>query len=109
MSQELAKWIQENQTRITKCVLDAMRRVDGVSDALTDPGIADAEARRQKIDGLVTAGRAVLAEYVGEEFDKEFWQSSPELRSALKRNAELAVRESQKVFVDLLVQKYGQK
>ncbi len=57
-------WVNENWQNIQDARLDALERVDGVSEALTDPDAQGDEAIRQKIDGLITAANAVLPEYV---------------------------------------------
>jgi hypothetical protein len=103
----LAQWIAANQARIDAAVLEALRNVDGVSNALMDPDAEGAERTRQKVDGLLNAARAVLPETMGESFERHFAGESAPLRTALKEQAESICRDQLQTYIDALVDQYG--
>ena len=98
------EWVCENQPRITAATIAALRKVDGVSEAMTDPDASGLEARKIKVEAVITASHAVLAEYIGEEFDREFSSVDNGFRIQLKQNSELAAREHLSNFIDLLLE-----
>jgi hypothetical protein len=98
----LDAWIHENQDRITKSVLTAFGKVDGVADALTDTDAEGREATKHKIEGLITAGHGVLPEYIGEAFHEEFVDQLT-LREALVTATQQIARDNINMYVELLL------
>ena len=103
---ELAKWVTKNQLRITRATLVAMSRVEAMSEALTDLDLVGEGTTKDKIDAIITASRAVLAERMGEAFEDEFSDVSDQQRSSLKKASEAIVREGHGKWADLVIEKY---
>ena len=104
--EKLTLWIAQNQGRITRAILTAFKKVDGVSEALTDIDVTGDEKTKQKIEGLITAARGVLAEYTADAFEEEFTDQHADVRDALKRNSRSIVHGRKEEFVTLLVDSY---
>lgn len=99
-------WVNENWQNIQDARLDALERVDGVSEALTDPDAQGDEAIRQKIDGLITAANAVLPEYVADALVQRCAPETEQLRQTLRRLAESIARENLSIYTIALIERY---
>lgn len=103
----VAQWFATNQAAIDQAVLAALDRVDGLSEALTDPDSTGLEAVRQKVEGLITAARAVLPAYMGESFELAFATSSAGLRETLRAQSESICFENLDFYIDALLRRSG--
>jgi hypothetical protein len=90
----LGEWLAENQAKIDRCVIAAVRRLAGVPELLVDLAARETLSTETKILAIAKEDPARLGQYVAEEFEREFAQASPGFRSSLTTlAAEIAQKE----------------
>lgn len=99
-------WFAEYGPKISEAVVDALNRLDGVADALTDIDAAGFELARQKVQAIILCADAVAAQYLSESFGRMFAASSDGLRATLMEMSMIIYKTDPAPFVDALIRRY---